>query len=79
MNEDELLGHLGELIGFTRHGSRHRGRLLELTWSVPEGGDREVYVTVELPCTLLKVSLPARDVTHVEAGDHTIRRGSSRR
>jgi hypothetical protein len=75
VNEEELLGHLGEVVGFARHGSRYRGRLLEINGRIRGGGGREVHVTVELPCTLLKLSLPLRDVTHVESFDQAAGRG----
>ncbi|MDQ7807355.1 hypothetical protein Q5425_26765 [Amycolatopsis sp. A133] len=75
MNEDELLGRMGEMVGFNRHGSQYRGRLLEITWSIRERDDRDVYVTVELPCTLLKLLVPLRDVTHVESSGQAVRYG----
>jgi hypothetical protein len=72
VNEDELLGNMGEVVGFNRHGAQYRGRLLKITSRSRERGDGDVYVTVELLCTLLKLSLPLRDVTHVESSDRAV-------
>ncbi|MEV7098336.1 hypothetical protein AB0M80_36405 [Amycolatopsis sp. NPDC051045] len=67
MNEDELLRCVGELVRFTRHGAQYRGRLLGVNWRIQDSGHRDVYVVVELPVTLLKLSIPSRDVAPVES------------
>jgi hypothetical protein len=59
MEDEELFGRLGEWVGFERYGRECRGRLLGIDRDTREP---DVRVIVELPLTLLKISLPSRDV-----------------
>ncbi len=69
MEESELARHAGDMVIFRCGGAQHRGRLMQVGSAVWNGSDQEGHVLVEPPATLVKLSVPSRDVTLVESNN----------
>jgi len=67
MREKDLTSHVGSMVTFQYSGLRYRGRLMKISADTRNGDDQDVPVLIELPTTLITLSLSADDVISVEA------------